>query len=51
MKEGRDPASLEEALEALDDAGNAFWEKNRFTCREDLVYRNKALAEMVRIDM
>lgn len=31
-------------------AGNAFWEKNGFTCREDLVYRNKALLEMVRID-
>ena len=32
------------------DAGNAFWEKNGFTSREDLVYRNKALVEMVRID-
>ena len=32
------------------EAGNAFWEKNGFTCREDLVYRNKALVEMVRID-
>nr|MCR5811259.1 GNAT family N-acetyltransferase [Lachnospiraceae bacterium] len=32
------------------EAGNAFWEKNGFTCREDLVYRNKALVEMVKID-
>ncbi len=30
--------------------GNAFWEKMGFTMREDLVYRNKAIAEMVRID-
>lgn len=30
--------------------GNAFWERLGFTTREDLVYRNKAIAEMVRID-
>ena len=30
--------------------GNAFWEKLGFTIREDLVYRNKALTELVRID-
>lgn len=30
--------------------GNAFWEKAGFTSREDLVYRNKALTEMVRFD-
>lgn len=30
--------------------GNAFWEAQGFTVREDLNYRNKALAEMVRID-
>ena len=30
--------------------GNAFWEKLGFIIREDLVYRNKALTEMVRID-
>ena len=30
--------------------GNLFWENMGFTVREDLVYRNKALAEMVRID-
>ena len=32
------------------EAGNAFWEKMGFTVRDDLVYRNKAIAEMVRID-
>lgn len=30
--------------------GNAFWESQGFTVRNDLVYRNKALAEIVRID-
>ncbi|MBD5145736.1 MAG: GNAT family N-acetyltransferase [Ruminococcus sp.] len=30
--------------------GNAFWEKSGFTVREDLVYRNKSIADMVRID-
>lgn len=30
--------------------GNAFWEKSGFNLREDLVYRNKAIADMVRID-
>lgn len=32
------------------ESGNAFWEKLGFTVREDLVYRNKAIAEMIRID-
>ena len=32
------------------EAGNAFWESQGFTLREDLNYRNKALAEMIRID-
>lgn len=31
-------------------AGNAFWEKCGFTVRNDLVYRNKALADMIRND-
>ena len=35
---------------ARNEAGNGFWEKLGFTTREDLVYRNRALAEMVRID-
>lgn len=30
--------------------GNAFWERNGFTVREDLVYRNKLISEMIRID-
>ena len=32
------------------ECGNAFWESQGFTLREDLNYRNKALAEMIRID-
>ncbi len=32
------------------DAGNAFWESQGFTVRDDLNYRNKALGKMVRID-
>ena len=32
------------------EAGNAFWEKQGFTVREDVAYRNKALAEIIRID-
>ena len=30
--------------------GNAFWENIGFTERTDLVYRNKAITEMIRID-
>lgn len=30
--------------------GNAFWEKLGFTVRDDLVYRNLALTEMIRTD-
>ncbi|WP_370770502.1 GNAT family N-acetyltransferase [Ruminococcus callidus] len=30
--------------------GNAFWEKNGFTSRENLIYRNKLITEMIRID-
>ena len=32
------------------EGGNAFWESQGFTLREDLNYRNKALAEMIRFD-
>ncbi len=32
------------------ETGNAFWEKMGFTFRDDLIYRNKALVEMIRID-
>ena len=40
------------ALVAFDrnEAGNDFWDKMGFTVRNDLVYRNKALSEMVRRD-
>lgn len=63
--EGIGSALVEAALDALkaegihkaalvvfdrNDKGNAFWEKLGFTPREDLVYRNRALTEMVRID-
>jgi len=30
--------------------GNAFWEKQGFVARADLVYRNKAISETTRID-
>ena len=30
--------------------GNAFWEQEGFTAREDLVYRNRALSPLRRID-
>lgn len=30
--------------------GNGFWEKIGFTVREDLIYRNKSITEMIRID-
>lgn len=32
------------------EVGNAFWEKQGFTRRTDLVYRNAALTEIIRID-
>lgn len=31
--------------------GNAFWEKQGFTVRNDLTYRNRSLVEMMRIDI
>lgn len=30
--------------------GNVFWQKLGFTVREDLIYRNKVINEMIRID-
>ena len=30
--------------------GNNFWEKQGFTVRTDITYRNKSLVEMIRID-
>ena len=32
------------------EVGNQFWENCGFTIREDLVYRNKTITEMIRID-
>ena len=32
------------------EAGNAFWESQGFTVRDDLNYRNKALRDLIRID-
>ena len=32
------------------EEGNAFWESRGFTVRGDLIYRNKTLTEMARID-
>lgn len=32
------------------EAGNAFWDGMGFADRQDLVYRNKALADLIRID-
>ena len=63
--EGVGRALVEAALDALkaegihkaalvvfdrNERGNAFWEKLGFTPREDLVYRNRTLTEMERID-
>ena len=35
---------------AGNEGGNVFWEKEGFTARTDVVYRNKALTEIIRID-
>ena len=35
---------------ARNETGNAFWESQGFEDRTDLVYRSKALADMIRID-
>ena len=63
--EGIGRALVEAALDALkaegihkvalvvfdrNEKGNAFWEKLGFTAREDLLYRNRALTELTRID-
>lgn len=32
------------------ELGNTFWEKRGFTKRDDLVYRNKLISELTRID-
>lgn len=35
---------------ARNEKGNLFWEKMGFSQRQDLIYRNRALTDMVRID-
>ena len=35
---------------ARNETANSFWEKQGFTDRTDIIYRNKALREMTRID-
>jgi len=32
------------------EVGNKFWEKQGFTVREDVTYRNRELVELIRID-
>lgn len=64
-RRGIGKALVERALQALKEIGihkvamvvfrsnldgNLFWEKLGFTIREDLVYRNMALAQMERLD-
>ena len=65
QRQGIGAALLDAAMQALERAGihkvvsvvfcenekgNAFWEKHGFTERHDLVYRNKALSELKKID-
>ncbi len=65
QKKGIGSALVEAAMAALEQqgitkvalvvfdrniAGNSFWEKQGFTKRTDIVYRNKALVQMVRFD-
>ena len=47
-KEGINKAAM--LVFATNEGGNAFWEKLGFTVREDIVYRNKSLAEIIRLD-
>ena len=35
---------------SYNEKGNAFWEAMGFTTRSDLIYRNRTLTDMVRID-
>jgi ribosomal protein S18 acetylase RimI-like enzyme len=47
-REGINKAAL--VVFGKNEKGNTFWEKQGFTARPDLVYRNKELAALVRID-
>lgn len=48
MEEGISKVAL--VVFSRNEQGNAFWEKQGFTQRNDLVYRNKNLVELIRID-
>ncbi len=46
---------MEEYINALvvfenNELGNGFWEKISFTVRDDLIYRNKNICDLIRID-
>lgn len=47
-KEGISKAAL--LVFSRNETGNLFWEKLGFTVRDDLVYRNRALRPLTRID-
>ena len=47
-REGMNKVAL--VVFAGNEKGNAFWEKQGFAMRSDLVYRNKAIANLTRID-
>ena len=47
-REGINKAAL--LVMGENEKGNAFWESRGFLPRNDLVYRNKAIAELTRID-
>ena len=47
-KEGIQKTAL--VVFARNEAGNAFWEKLGFTGRDDLVYRNKSIHPLTRLD-
>ena len=65
QKNGIGSALVERAMQALEqegihkvalvvfsrnETGNAFWEKRGFTRRDDLVYRNRSITELTRIE-
>lgn len=47
-KEGINKAAM--LVFARNETGNAFWETEGFTSRTDIIYRNKELSEITRID-
>jgi len=47
-KEGINKVAL--VVFSENDIGNKFWEQNGFTVRDDVLYRNKSIKDLVRID-